>query len=115
VAFDAGAFVDRVSGNEKLARRVAGRFLEDMPGQLAALAQALDAADGETARRAAHSVKGAAANVSAEQVRKVAAKLEELSRAGDFESANRLLRELDASFEQARPLMEAFCDMQAAE
>jgi HPt (histidine-containing phosphotransfer) domain-containing protein len=109
VGFDSEGFLDRLCGNETLARRVANRFLTDMPDQLAALARAIGVADGETAHREAHSVRGAAANVGAEQVREAAGRLEQSAGAGDLDAAARLFPALQVCFEQVCPLLEEFC------
>jgi len=100
--------LQRLGGNQDLARRVIGRFLDDMPEHLAALAQAVRQGDGEAARRTAHSIKGAAAHIGGPQVREVAGKLERYGAAGDMDAAAGLLPDLLASFERARPLMEQF-------
>jgi two-component system sensor histidine kinase/response regulator len=112
VGFDAEGFLDRLSGNENLARRVASRFLTDMPNQLVALAQAIGLSDGETAHREAHSVKGSAANIGAEQVREAARRLEQSAEAGDLAAAAELFPALQMSFEQLCPLLEEFCQVE---
>jgi CheY-like chemotaxis protein/HPt (histidine-containing phosphotransfer) domain-containing protein len=101
--------VERLMGDEQLARRVVGGFLADIPRQIAALASAISQTDAEGARLHAHSIKGAAANVGGPGMREVAWKLEQLGRAGDLAAAAVMLPELTASFECARPAMEKFC------
>jgi CheY-like chemotaxis protein/HPt (histidine-containing phosphotransfer) domain-containing protein len=113
--FDPEDLLERLSGNEPLTRRVIARFLGDVPEQLRALARAVEAADSETAHRAAHSIKGAAANAGGPRVREAAGKLEQLSRDGDWTAATAMLRELSARFESVRPLMERFCQAEPDE
>jgi CheY-like chemotaxis protein len=111
--FDQDDLLERLGGNENLARRVVGGFLNDTPRQLELLARAIGGGDTETARRAAHSIKGSAANVGGRQLRELAWKLEQLGHAGDLHPAPAMLEELAASFARTRGPMEQFC--QAAE
>ena len=107
--FDAEDLLERLGGNTELARRILGRFLEDMPPQLAALAQAVQDGNGEAIRRAAHTIKGAAANASGTEIRRLALKMEQLSGAGEWSGAAKNLPELAASFERTRSTIEEFC------
>jgi CheY-like chemotaxis protein/HPt (histidine-containing phosphotransfer) domain-containing protein len=108
--FDCEGLTDRLMGDDELARRVVARFLGDMPQQLAALSQAISSADGSAVRTAAHSIKGAAANVGGTQVRDAAWKLEQLGNAGELGPAASVLNDLSASFDRVRPLMERFSE-----
>ncbi|SPF31797.1 putative Histidine kinase [Candidatus Sulfopaludibacter sp. SbA4] len=100
----------QLMGDEKLARRILGRFLEDVPRQIAALAEAISQTDPKAARVRAHAIKGAAATVGGREMREVAWKLEQLGSTGDLDTAARVLPELEASFACARPAMERFCE-----
>jgi PAS domain S-box-containing protein len=110
--FDKEDFVERLMGNEKLARRVAATFITSMPQQLTALATAIKSFDGPATRLAAHSIKGAAANVGGSAIRELAAKLEKMGESGEMESAAEVLPALDASFQALRPVIQRFCDDQ---
>ena len=59
-------------------------FVDDAPRHLDRIRKALDAHDGEALLRAAHGLKGAAANFDAEGVVAVARKLEEIGRTRQF-------------------------------
>jgi two-component system sensor histidine kinase/response regulator len=113
--FEAEDLMERLGGNERLARRVIARFLGDVPEQLAVLAHAIERVDNETAHRAAHSIKGAAANAGGPRVREAARKLEQLGQSGDWAAATAMLPELSASFESLRPILEKFCAAEAGE
>ena len=76
-------FMERLTHNEALARRVAATFLGDIPRQLAALRGYLDAGDIPAVARQAHTVRGAAANVGGEALAGVAGDLERAAGAGD--------------------------------
>jgi HPt (histidine-containing phosphotransfer) domain-containing protein len=73
------------------------------------LAQALNNLDGKAVGLAAHSIKGAAANVGGLEMREIAWKLEQNGSAGDLTAAAAALPELSASFKRVRPIMEKFC------
>ena len=107
--FDEEDLLERIGGNEELAQRIIRRFLEGMPGQLEALAEAVNAGDGAAVRNEAHAIKGAAANVGGQLIRQFASKLEQLGKDGDLDSAAEVLRELQASFARTRAPMETFC------
>ena len=68
-AFDCEEFGDSVMGNEELARRIVRTFVNDIPRQLARLAQAVSDGDVQQVRLVAHSIKGAAASVSGPEIR----------------------------------------------
>jgi PAS domain S-box-containing protein len=106
--FDEEEFVERLMGNEDLAQRIVRGFVDDMPHQLALLAQAVNSLDGNALRLAAHSIKGAAANVGGLEMSGIAWKLEQAGSAGDLTAAAATLPELLASFERVKPAMERF-------
>ena len=108
--FDAEDLVERLMGNQDLAIRVAGAFLDSMPQQLAALADAIAGSDAEATRLLAHSIRGAAANVGGETVREIALKLENLGESGATEAAREILPELAARFESLKPAILRFCN-----
>jgi CheY-like chemotaxis protein len=107
-AFDRDELIERVMGNEEIARRVAGRFVADIPAQLAALSAAIDGADGDRARAIAHSIKGAAANVSAVQMSRITSDLEHAAGAGDMSSARKAWSRLSDEFDQASAALNRF-------
>ncbi len=107
--FEPEDLLERLSGNEPLARRVIARFLVDMDEQLAVLTRAIEDADSKTAHLAAHSIKGAAANAAGPRVYEAARKLEQLGRDADWAGATAVLPELAACVQSVRPIMERFC------
>ena len=75
----------RVGGDRELLAEISRLFVDDAPRHLENIRQALDARDGEALRRAAHGLKGAAANFDAEGVVSAARTLEEIGRTGKFD------------------------------
>jgi HPt (histidine-containing phosphotransfer) domain-containing protein len=108
--FDQEEFSDRVMGNEVLARRILRGFVDDMPRQLAVLAEALSEGDAGLIRMTAHGIKGAAASVSGPEIREASWKLEQLAREGNLLNADAALQEISVSFERAKPVMQRFCE-----
>jgi len=76
----------RVGGDRELLAEISRLFVDDAPRHLDKIRQALDTQDGESLRRAAHGLKGAAANFDAEGVVNAARTLEEIGRTGEFGS-----------------------------
>jgi CheY-like chemotaxis protein len=74
----------RVGGDRQLLAEISRLFIDDAPRHLEHIRTALDAHDAEALRRAAHGLKGAAANFDAEGVVTAARTLEEMGRESDF-------------------------------
>ena len=106
--FDPEDLIDRLMGNQKLAQRTVRGFVEDVPRQLARLAQAVSEGDAGQVRLIAHSIKGASSGVCGLEMQKAAWNLEQMGRASDLTGATAGLLELSASFARVRPVMEHF-------
>jgi len=76
----------RVGGDRELLAEISRLFVDDAPRHLERIRHALDERDGEALRRAAHGLKGAAANFDAEGVVAAARTLEEIGRSQEFET-----------------------------
>jgi CheY-like chemotaxis protein/HPt (histidine-containing phosphotransfer) domain-containing protein len=109
-AFDGETFAGSVMGSRQLARRIIRRFVDDMPRQIALLAQAVSDCDAPRVRLVAHSIKGAAASVSSEEMREVSCELERNGRDGDLTGAGDAIPKLWTSFARAKQAMERFCE-----
>jgi CheY-like chemotaxis protein/HPt (histidine-containing phosphotransfer) domain-containing protein len=93
--FDRQIAQDRFHGEEELLEEVLQLFLSDAPNRLAALRAGLEQSDPKRVEVAAHSLKGAAGYVGAEQVAARAFKLEELGRSGELSRALNEFRQLE--------------------
>jgi signal transduction histidine kinase/DNA-binding response OmpR family regulator len=85
----------RVGGDRQLLVEISKLFVDDAPRHLGRIRQAIDDGDAESLRRAAHALKGAAANFEADGVVSAARSLEDLGRAGrmsDVEPMWRVVR-----------------------
>ena len=96
VVFDLEEALARTRGKRELLRKMADLFLADCPGLLAQICSALATGDGSTLERAAHRMKGSAANLSTPRVVAVAGRLEEIGREGQFAGADVACAELEA-------------------
>jgi signal transduction histidine kinase/DNA-binding response OmpR family regulator len=84
----------RVGGDRQLLAEISRLFVDDAPQHLERIRLAFEARDGDALRRAAHGLKGAAANFEADGVVSAARALEEMGRTArfdDYESAWRAL------------------------
>ncbi len=107
-AFDRAGLLNRLMGDEEMARTIAAGFLEDIPGQLDSLRHDLKAGDSSGVQRRAHGIAGAARGVGGQVLGHTAAELEELSRDGRMEETGPLLRVLDREFARLKTEIETF-------
>ncbi len=80
---DKTAVLERFEGDADLLREIVQLFLEDYPGRLANMREALRRDDRDALQRAAHSIKGSVGNFNAEAAVAAALRLELMSPAGD--------------------------------
>jgi two-component system sensor histidine kinase/response regulator len=97
---NAAPVINRMRGNVLAYRRLHGLFCQQFQDSASSLQQALAAGDFEAARRLAHTAKGAAGTVGADELSAVSAKLEEL-----FKLVNPDFNQLVAEFETALKLV----------
>jgi HPt (histidine-containing phosphotransfer) domain-containing protein len=83
-----------VGGDRELLAEISRLFLDDAPKHLAEIERSIADGDSDGLRRAAHALKGAAANFEAESVVDASRMLEELGRAGTVEGAADFFRTL---------------------
>jgi two-component system sensor histidine kinase/response regulator len=94
----------RVGGDRELLAEISRLFIDDAPRHLEKIHQAIHARDGESLRRAAHVLKGAAANFDAAGLVDAARALEEIGRAANFDEHEAAWRAL--TFETERLIAE---------
>lgn len=81
-----------------LVQRVLSSFVEQLDGDIPTLGDFVESGAGEEARKLAHRIKGAAANVAAEGIRSSVAKLEDLASNERLADARLQLDELRESW-----------------
>jgi two-component system sensor histidine kinase/response regulator len=98
----------RVGGDHQLLAEISRLFVDDAPQHLQRIRTALDARDSGSLRRAAHALKGAAANFDADKVVETARVLEEMGRTGDLTGHERAWLEITAQVESLLSTLRAF-------
>jgi len=99
VIFDKNSFLDRLFGDEDLAIEIIKGFIDDSIRQIGILKEALDNRDANVIYRQAHSLKGAAANISATALKELAYQIEIAGKTSDLIKAASLIPKLDIQFE----------------
>jgi PAS domain S-box-containing protein len=102
------AMLERLMGDEDLARAIMEGFLTDIPRQIEALVELLENGDVPGAVRQAHTIKGAAANMGAEALREVAVETEKAATAKDLRAAEADVQELERRFDRLKQEMETY-------
>jgi PAS domain S-box-containing protein len=93
--FDAGAALDSLEGDSELLREIAVIFLAQSPKHMERIREAVSNRDPKLLERAAHALKGAAANLLAQGVVEAASKLEEIGRASSVAGSKEALVSLE--------------------
>jgi HPt (histidine-containing phosphotransfer) domain-containing protein len=96
--FDLAGVLERMMGDQELVWMVIEAFLDDGPGQIQELEGFLRSRDLDGTRRQAHSIKGAAATVGAERLRKMAFAMEQAADAGNLEPVEAAMVEMQVHF-----------------
>jgi CheY-like chemotaxis protein/HPt (histidine-containing phosphotransfer) domain-containing protein len=104
--WDSKEFLDRIGGDGDLAFELAGMFLKGFPDRLAEIRRTVHAQDGPGLAAAAHTLKGAAANISAGRVRAAAYGLERIGRTAVWDDAGSSLAELERELEWLQGVLE---------
>ncbi len=86
----------RAMGDRAFLEEMFEVYLKQVPEEVKALKAALAQNDAESLRRLAHTMKGAAANLSADKMAAAARDLEEIGRNGNLSAGNRALSQLES-------------------
>ncbi len=101
--FDRRGVLERMGDDLAFLQQLLKLFFSSIPGLMDELEQGLQQPDNrEQVHRLAHSIKGAAANVGAERLNRLALQLEQAGDAGDFETVQAQLPQLRAEYAQFR-------------
>jgi PAS domain S-box-containing protein len=96
--FQAGALINRLMGDEEIARTVLKGFLEDIPKQIEALKGYVAGGDAPAVLRQGHTIKGAAASVGALMLSKEGLEMEKAGKDGDLARAALILPVVEEQF-----------------
>ena len=106
LVFDQAGLLKRLAGNKGLAEKLVHGFLQEIPSHLSMLRKQLQDADVTGARRQAHTLKGAAANLSAGALRAVASEAEQAALAGQLSRLAELLPVIEGECEKAKTALQ---------
>src|SRR5207249_4821503 len=97
VQLDRASLLARVEGDRELLRELAAIFLEEAPGQLAAIREAVWSRNAAAVSQTAHALVGCASNFGAERVADLARQLEQRGRDGDLDGTRQVYERLAAA------------------
>ena len=106
---DRVSLLERVEGDRELLADIIQIFLADAPQLLNAMRKALEQGDMILLERSAHSMKGAAGNMSASTTVEAASQLEQSAKKGDAELSKTNLIALEGAVERLLPDLADLC------
>jgi len=92
---DLQAIAENIGDDQEILKEILNLFAKDAPGQINKIRDGLDEGNIEGIQMAAHTLKGAAANIIAEGVRKVAEEIEHNADGGHMDGIGRNLKNLE--------------------
>jgi len=104
--FDRAQAMEATGDDEELLKEIIGIFVEDCPRMIEELSAAIDAQDPETARRAAHTLKGSVSVLGARALAAAAKEAEDHARTGDLEAAATALARVEEEAARLAPVLE---------
>jgi len=107
VIFDQDALLRRLLGDQKLAGTILRSFVDGCPARLNELRQRIAEADASGARQLAHTLKGAAATVAAEELCALAGAIEQAGANGQVARCAELISRGMTVFERFRGALES--------
>ena len=114
VTWDRAGLLKRVRGNEVLLLSLLQQFVQDMPSDIALLAQAVAAGDCSRVARLAHTIKGIAANMAGLTVQRLSATIEEAALSEDREEVVRQWPVLLQQCQQLQSVLETYLQQQGS-
>ncbi len=94
--------IKEFEGDEKFPSEVIEGFTKKVSEQIGTIRKALSCGDAETVRKEAHSIKGGAANLTAEHLSRVASELEGKGKSKELNGAGEIVDGLEREFKTLR-------------
>jgi HPt (histidine-containing phosphotransfer) domain-containing protein len=110
---DEEALLERLGGDPGVLREVVSLFASECSRLVGEIRRALERGDAPDLARAAHSLKGTLATLSATQAQNAALRLEILGRGGELADAAGAFAELEETVERLRPALAELGQKQA--
>jgi CheY-like chemotaxis protein/HPt (histidine-containing phosphotransfer) domain-containing protein len=107
-SWDKNALLKRMMGDDYLVKKVVDVFLKEISGQINKLTQLIKIDDFKGAEHQAHTIKGAAGNVGALKIQKLASEIETSAKSGNIESIVSSLPEIENSLQTITIEMQEF-------
>jgi CheY-like chemotaxis protein/HPt (histidine-containing phosphotransfer) domain-containing protein len=99
--------LEQVGGDRELLNEVLNIFVDNAPGELQRLREGVQEKDAGRVKQVAHTLKGAAANIIAEGVRKTAEEIERRATGNDFASMNEKVVTLEEELSKLADVIES--------
>ncbi len=106
---DRASLLERVEGDQELLAEMINLFVDDAPNLLAAMREAMQKGDMLALERSAHSLKGAASNLSAQPATAAALQLEKDAKEANAESAKASLVAVEKEMDRLLPVLADIC------
>jgi len=106
---DRASLLERVEGDHELLAEMINLFVDDAPNLLASMREALQKGDLLLLERSAHSLKGAASNLSAQPAAAAAQQLERDAKRANAESAKASLLAVEKEVDRLLPALADIC------
>jgi HPt (histidine-containing phosphotransfer) domain-containing protein len=90
--------IEEFEGDKDFLMEVLNGFLDNVRTQLGTIRQAISDGDSEAVRRETHSIKGGAANLTADKLSSIAFELENIGKSGVLEGGIEALERLEKEF-----------------
>jgi two-component system, sensor histidine kinase and response regulator len=104
--FNEEELLERLMGDKDLTRLILTGFMEDIPKHIGRLREQLEEGRAPEVRQLAHTIKGAAANVAAGNLRDVAFEMEQAGEEGRLEEARIMFGRLEREFQRLKSILE---------
>jgi len=103
---DYAELLSRMDNDEEIIRVVAEAFLQDIPDRIISLEKAIKDNNIEEISEIAHSIKGTAANISADALSSSALKIEQALKKGDASKIQPIFEEMQVGFVQLKNILQ---------
>lgn len=102
MVIDIKTLIERMEGDRELCEELVDIFIEDLPERVFSIKRALDENNNREVEEQAHSIKGAALNLCADEISHTAGRIEIAGRDNDLSLAKSLIGNIEAAFEKIK-------------
>ncbi len=102
IPFDYDMVLEEFCDNKEFLAKVINGFIDNATRQIGVIREAINDSDAEIVKLEAHSIKGAALNLSANMLANIALELEDIGKSGILKDADEKLRMLSMELNEVR-------------